>query len=88
MKKIQNGNSEKKWAKRTFLFKKFILTKTHSIEYVMHSYSNINIKNKIFIETNFNQTQWDKIEFRKEYINWFFDIHPNASEKECLTYIN
>ena len=34
----------------------------------------------------FNQKDWNQIEFRMSYINWYFN-NNNASESECLYYI-
>ena len=67
--------------------KKFKLTKSHSILYVLHTYCVQNSKNNIFENTEFTQKDWDQHEFRISYINWFFNKNINASESECLIFI-
>ena len=67
--------------------KNFRLTKNHNLPYISHSYSNINTINEIFDNIKFNEKEWKSLEFRKEYIKWFFSNNKDASESECFNYI-
>ena len=43
--------------------KTFVFIKLHNIPYLLHTYCNINLKNKIFKNIDFNQTDWDNENF-------------------------
>ena len=67
--------------------KTFVLTKLHNIPYLLHTYCNINLKNKIFKNIDFNQTDWDNENFRIKFINWYFENNNTSSEGECMSYL-
>ena len=51
---------------------KFILIKKHNCSYINHSYNNASNIDKIYKDNNFEQKVWDEIDFRRNYINWYF----------------
>ena len=65
----------------------FKLTKEHNISYALHSYNNINNINQIFKTNDFKQEDWDNLEFRRNYINWYFNNYA-INENECFNFIN
>ena len=63
----------------------FKLTKEPNISYALHSYNNINNINQIFKTNDFKQEDWDNIEFRICYINWYFKNYV-ITENECFNF--
>ena len=51
---------------------KFILTKKNNCSYINHSYNNASKIDKIYKDNTFKQKDWDEIDFRRNYINWYF----------------
>lgn len=60
--------------------KNFKLTKDHNIPYLLHTYNNVNLKNKKFTEVDFDQNNWNQITFRNEYLLWLIGNNNNLSE--------
>ena len=67
--------------------KKFKLTKSHNIQYPLHTYFTENAQRDIFENINFTQNDWLKKEFRMRYIHWYFDNNKESTENECFTFI-
>ena len=66
--------------------KKFILTKKHNCSYISHSYNNPNNTDKIYKDNRFEQKDWDEKDFRRNYINWYFN-NNEINEAACLEFI-